>query len=209
VIVEFSGVPKSGKSTTIGTVRDYLSRSGYDVKVIAEGARTCPFSKQHRVEYACWAVNQVMNSVLEARFGSITETLILQDRGLFDALAFLKLLQLEGWICSEELRDFLNYFVNPRWTGLIDLVFLFDVVPERALERDAAVKLGARPGSVTNAVTMRKLFLAYDFILDQYSDRFMKVVRVNTTGTEPLETARRVIQIIQENASEELRQSSI
>jgi thymidylate kinase len=198
LIVEFAGVPKSGKSSSIGVVRDYFSRNGYNVRLMAEGARICPLSRQHRVEYACWAANQVLNSILESRYGGLTETLVLQDRGLFDALAFLKLLHLEERISGEELTDCLGYLVSTRWTRLVDLVLLFKVSPERAIERDAAAKLGARSSFITNTATMRKLSLAYDFILEQYGDRFVKVERVDTTDIGTLETARRVIQIIQE-----------
>ncbi len=205
MIVEFAGLPKSGKSSSIGIVRDYFSRSGYSVKMITKGGRTCPLSKGRRVEFACWAANQILNLTLEAKYNDARETLILQDRGLFDTLGFFKLLHLGGQITRDELTDFLGYFVHARWTRLVDLVILFEISPEMAIERDAAVKLGVRPGSITNVATMRKLSSAYDFILEQYGDRFVRIERVDTTDIELLETARRVIRIIQENMPEESR----
>jgi len=197
LIVEFAGLPKSGKTSGIETARDYFLRSGHSVKMVGETVRSCPFSNQRRIDIACWTANQALSSVLEARFTTKQETLVLQDRGLFDALAFFKLLHLEGLINDEALADFMGYFANPRWTRFVDLVILFDISPITAIERDFAAKLRAGPGIITNIATIKNLSTAYDFVLNQYGSRFSRIERLDTTDAELIDIARRVMRIIQ------------
>ena len=199
MIIEFAGLPKSGKSSNIAVIRDYFSRSGYRTKLVAEGARTCPFSNKHRIEFACWTANQAMNAVLEARFSSERESIILQDRGVFDALAFIKLLALENWISETTAEMSLTYLADQRWTGLIDLIILLDVTPEIAIQRDMAARLNAPTGIITNLVTMNKLLVAYEFILEQYQDRFLSIERIDSTKASPLEITGKIIQIVQQS----------
>ena len=104
MIIEFSGLPKSGKSTTIGIVRDYYLRKDVAVQINSEGARMCPFSHLKRIEIASWTANRALNSVLESSFSSQPLNLFLQDRGLFDSLAFFELLYLDHFITLEELE---------------------------------------------------------------------------------------------------------
>lgn len=196
MIVEFAGLPNSGKSSAIAVAGDYFSRSAHRVKVVAEGARTCPFRNRHRVEFACWTASHAVGLVLEAGLGTDWETIMIQDRGVFDALAFLKLLHLEEFIALEKLGHFMDYFADHRWTHFVDLVLLFRVSPERAVERDYASEIGARPGVITNIATMRRLSVAYDFVLEEYGNSFPRVEQIDTTDATQLRTARKVVEHI-------------
>lgn len=198
MIVEFAGLPKSGKSSNIAVIRDYFSRSKYRTKLIAEGARTCPFSNKNRIEFACWTANQAMNAVLEARLSSERDSIILQDRGVFDALAFIKLLALEDYIPESTAESISTYFSDQRWTGTIDLIILLDVSPEIAIRRDLAAQLNAPTGVITNLVTMSRLSSAFEFILQRYSGRFPRIERIDTTKYTSLETAGQIIQKIRQ-----------
>ena len=52
VVVEFAGVPKAGKSTTIGQIQAFLKRCGFSVEVVVEHASTCPIrDKKHEQGY--------------------------------------------------------------------------------------------------------------------------------------------------------------
>ena len=198
MIVEFAGLPRSGKSSVIEVARDYFLRSGLQLRMTGEAARTCPFGSDHRVEIACWTANQALNSVLAARFSLPREVLVLQDRGLFDALAFFRLLLDEGIIRTDTLAEFSSYFASTRWARLVDLVILFDVSPEVALERDMAARLSAGEGTITNRSTLPKLAEAYDWAAEHYSDVFPRIERVDTTSAERVKVARSVIRMIED-----------
>lgn len=208
MIIEFAGLPRSGKSTSMNAARDYFSRRGNIVRVAGEAARLCPFGSQRRVEIACWAANCALNAVLGASLDTDPKTLTLQDRGLFDALAFFRLLEKEDLISKNILSSFEGYFADPRWTELVDLVILFDVEPEVVLERDIAQRVAEQlhaedrdfkglPGVITNKSTLEDLRDCYEELQSVFGDRF-KVRRVQTSFVTTSDTARKVVEIIKE-----------
>ena len=162
-----------------------------------EAVRFCPFGRQHRLEIACWAANSALNSILVSKLGDGQATMTLQDRGLFDALAYFKLLHIEGRITDQRLASFFEYFASPEWTQLIDLVILFEVSPSVAVDRDLAAKLNAGPGIITNIATLRSLSIAYEFVFEHLGNRFPRIHRLNTTNRESTIIVQEVIQAIQ------------
>jgi thymidylate kinase len=204
LIVEFAGLPRSGKSTSIDAARDYFSRRGIAVRSTGEAALACPFGSIHRVEIACWMANNALNAVLEASVDTDPQTLTLQDRGLFDALAFFHLLEKENLVSKGALSPIEKYFADRRWTEHVDLVVLFDVEPGVALERDIAIHLARElhdqdlPGIITNKSTLQALRACYEEIQLSFGDRFKVRVVYNTPSVTPSDTARRVIEVIEE-----------
>jgi len=198
MIVEFAGLPRSGKSSTVSAVRDYYLRCERSVIMSPDEARLRPFSSRHRVEFACWTANQALSSVLEGSLGARRDGLILHDRGLFDALAFFKLLHLESLISDETLSDFIGYFAKPQWTSLVDIVMLFRIPAEQAMERDVASRLGAGPGIITNIATMRGLSESYRWTVEHYGHRFPRIESVDAASNRVPDITRRVLQFIGE-----------
>jgi thymidylate kinase len=211
MIVEFSGLPRSGKSTCLDAIKDYYTRQGYNVRLLMEGARTCPFPHRHRVKTAFWTANQVLNDIIHVSTLSSNDTLILQDRGLFDAMAFIKLLELEPVTFGEDANlldnfaahDGINAFLSSmtNWAKLVDLVILFETPPEVVLGRDLASKMNAGPGLITNSHTLRSLLTAYQSIKDEYGERFPKIVSVANRNGDALETAMTIKDLIDEKFS--------
>lgn len=209
MIVEFAGLPRSGKSTCIDAARDYFSRRGITVRIAGEAVRRCPFSNQFRVEIACWAANRALNAVLEASLVTDPRTLTLQDRGLFDALAFLYLLWKEDFISRHTLSCLKGYFADRRWTECVDLVILFDdVEPEMVLERDIAQRVAERlhaadrdfrglPGVITNRSTLQTLRDCYKEIRVAFEDRF-NVQQIHTSQIATTDLAKLVVEAIKE-----------
>lgn len=205
MIVEFAGLPRSGKSTNIDITRHYFSRRGVAVKVIGEAIRFCPFGICHRVEIACWAANYALNAVLDASLDIDPKMLTLQDRGLFDALTFLRLLWREGFITESDLSRLNQYFADRRWTQHVDLVILFDVEPQVALGRDLAQQIAQElhepgknfdglPGLITNELTLQTLQDCYRESKLAFRDRFR--IRSVHNSMMPIDAAKEVVKII-------------
>ena len=197
MIIEFAGMPRSGKSSSIDIVRDYFARMGYEVVVASEAARSCPFSRENRIEIASWAANHALNTVLEASLHTTQKSIVLQDRGLFDALAFFHLLLIDHLIDKETLDGFIRYFDNPIWLRRVDLVVLFDIAPERAIDRDIAAYLGSGPGLITNKSRLMKLREIYNTIYcDHRLMRDYQMYRIDTSMNELIDTADKVVSLI-------------
>lgn len=200
VIVEFAGLPRSGKSSCLDIAQSYYSRKGVSVKLVGEGARFCPFNDRNRTEFSVWMANRALNGILEGRL-SREPILLVQDRGLFDALAFINLLYCEELIDKEMYVNSMGYLANPLWTNSVDLVLLFLVSTERALKRDIPNKLGAGEGVITNPKMIERLRMSYDFLLKEYGNRFPRIEVIDTSNLSIKETSHLVIRLIQSSIS--------
>lgn len=207
MIVEFAGIPRSGKTTSLDTARDFFNRAknkNFTLRVLSEAARACPFpSSEYRLETACWTANKVLNDVIEASILSKRNTVTLQDRGLFDAMAFLELLKLEKQkLHLRPVSDF-DFLVDSllaylsTWLNKVDLIILFDADPEESLRRDIAFQLSEKevPGVITNIETLGLLQNAYTKVEKKYEDQ-VRVKRLNTTKKDHATTAKEVISVI-------------
>lgn len=197
MIIEFSGLPRSGKSTSIAVLRDVLIRSGYIARLNAERAQSCPFSSIHRVEFATWTANQALSDVLEAKYALPPDNIFLQDRGIFDALAFFRLLRIENRINQDDFLKFAGYIANRKWTNLVDLVIVFYVDPDVALKRDLASSIRPDPGVITNRQTLLRLTEAFRYTDKKYGNRFPKIVSFNTTDVKPLDMIEYVVGVVE------------
>lgn len=178
MIIELSGLPHSGKSSIAKVLRSCLSRAGYSVRVVAENTHVCPFSTKNRVEFAYWAAHYSVNVLLENRLVPTSEITIL-DRGFFDALMFIYLLQLENYISNQQAVASINYFCSQSWSKYIDLVLFLSIPVKLSLERDLATSLCACSGHVLNQETLTKMQDAYRFIMENFGCKFnVKIIDV-------------------------------
>ena len=185
IFVEFSGTPKSGKSTCIDIVVHFFRRLNYKVLAPTEGAskRTPYYLKQDWMAFNTWSALYALMHVLEGLFGSDRYDLAILDRGLFDALAWFELLCTRKQVDSQE-RDHVHNFIRiKKWLSAIDAVLLFTANPETSMDRENRDKLIDEPGSAMNLVVLQQLNEAYDKVNKEYSADFPKFRTIDTSET--------------------------
>lgn len=209
VFVEFSGTPKSGKSTCIEIVRHFFHRLEYKVLTPAEGAsQRTPYyfkAKNDLIAFNTWSASYALMHVLEGLHGPDQYDLAILDRGLFDALAWFEVLAAQEKI-TNEVRDQVQSFLQIEyWCSAIDAVLLFTADAETALERENSDKLiKEEPGQAMNEEFLEELNNAYGEVRTKYAVRFSRFETINTgkkdkentEGTSPEATAERVTNII-------------
>ncbi len=188
MIIEFAGLPRSGKTTIAELVADYFRRTGVETRLYKEGAIRSPVPRTDRVDIAAWIANTALNSVLEASTSHGKHSLSVLDRGLFDALAFIQLLRLDGSVGQGECAAMAQYFSSTLWTKRVDIVYFLDITPDLALSRDVATMVGSPPGLITNLRTLQLLSEAYRLTNAECFGRFgkVRVIDARTDGIEPL-----------------------
>lgn len=202
LVVEFAGTPKTGKGTLIEVIHNYFRRDGVRVKILAEGARSCPFDKSEHVSFTCWGANRVINHLLEnvLAYGDLNDLLIM-DRGLFDILAFLHLLKMEGVLAASDEKMLQDYILFREWRQLVDVVFLFTAPPEVALEREFKHLLVQRYGRIMNPDTLSTLNQAYEYSFREFQNLF-KVRHMDTATLSLKERAEIIVDFIDERLQE-------
>ena len=185
VFVEFSGTPKSGKSTCIDIVSHFFRRVGFNVLAPTEGAskRTPYYLRSDLVAFNTWSASYALTHILEGLYHSDKYHLAILDRGLFDALAWFQLLESSGQISGETRETVQNFISLERWRSVIDAVFLFTADPATSMERENADKLIDEPGRAMNPGFLDSLNQAYSLVRNAYGDEF-KITDIDTSRNE-------------------------
>ena len=185
VFVEFSGTPKSGKSTCIDIVSHFFRRVGFNVLAPTEGAskRTPYYLRSDLVAFNTWSASYALTHILEGLYHSDKYHLAILDRGLFDALAWFQLLESNEQISSEERETIQNFISLEKWRSVIDAVFLFTADSATSMERENADKLTDEPGQAMNPIFLDSLNQAYYKVRNEYGDQF-KITDIDTSKNE-------------------------
>lgn len=190
IVVEFAGSPKSGKSTTIDVVTHFFKRMGFKIWAPSEGAskRTPYHLRRDLVAFNTWTLNYTISELLAAYHNVDRPDLIVLDRGPFDSLAWMSLLRDRGELDNDEYETITHFALHPRWSRLIDRIYLFRCTPKCSLDREGASKLTLRGGTAMNSDMLGALLARYDALktgLAQYPLRAFDT----TSGTTPQSTA--------------------
>ena len=100
IVIEFSGSPKSGKTSCINSLELFLKRNGFTVQVIQERASVCPVTDKQSPMFNYWTACQSLSGligILENKKNNI-DVLIL-DRGVFDSLCWFE------WLVNKKTME--------------------------------------------------------------------------------------------------------
>lgn len=201
VFIEFSGTPKSGKSTCIDIVGHFFRRVGFRVLAPTEGAskRTPYYLKDDWVAFNTWSASYALTHILEGLHSADRYQLAILDRGLFDALAWFQLLLDRGEISPSDCARIHHFLLMDKWRSVIDYVFLFKADPDTSLKRENQHKLIDEPGTVMESGALAELNRAYDVVQERYKDQFRGFRTIDTSnrqGSTPQTTAAAVVDLI-------------
>ena len=199
--VEFSGTPKSGKSTCIDNVSHFFRRLGFRVLSPTEGAsrRTPRYLRENLFRFNVWSASYALTHILEGLSSPEKYHIAILDRGVFDALVWFQLLADRGDVTLDDLKKVHEFFLIEEWLSAIDQVFLFRADPATSLERENADKLVVEHGTAMNPEFLEQLNSAYEKVRDDHAERFKDVRQIDTGGdrnTTPQQTAYEVARAI-------------
>jgi thymidylate kinase len=191
LIVEFAGLPNSGKTTSADIVGHYFGRSGLEVLLISDIALSCPISRRTRLESTAWILNQLINIVLEEKFHGKSHDIVLMDKGIFDAQAFISLTCKELNINDSQRQTLLSYAGLSTWGNLVDIVFLLDIPPELSWKRDQINQLTTKQGAIVNPSTLQTLSSCYYDVFRYYEmlNGKDRVQFIDASATSPMQVA--------------------
>ncbi|MGH7814811.1 MAG: hypothetical protein ACREQI_12505 [Candidatus Binataceae bacterium] len=184
LFIEFAGTPKSGKTTTLSAIHQFLKRSGVTVRTFQERASVAPLLDKGTAFFNIWVTGATLNGMIEALEEEKLDVLIL-DRGLFDGLVWIDWQEKIHRLSSSEANTFRSFILTPRWRDLVDVVLVMHCSPSASLEREHAKQITLRRGSIMNMTTLAQLRNHYLDAARRYRKEF-KVIKVldSTRGQE-------------------------
>jgi thymidylate kinase len=164
LVVELAGVPAAGKTSTALALREELSRRSIDSHVIAEAAARSPLKHLKRAwTFNAWTLCQTVADYLE-HVGDSSGSVVIFDRGLIDALAWIRWFRIQRQINDETWNALNNFARIPTWFNRTDLTFVLRV------QFDTALRRHGRPGQIVNRKTYAELDEAYSATVGELVD---------------------------------------
>lgn len=202
IVIEFAGMPKAGKTTTLNTMHGFLKRCGFKVETVVERASVCPIrDKKHfnfNVWTACTSLTQILEKTQDPPSANDPDILIL-DRGIFDALSWLSMMEKMGRLRKEEREAIEKFLLIPDWRERVAGVVVLKASPEDAMEREmSTLPVVGRGGSIMNAEVIKQMLANTNQCMNRFRNQF-KLYEVDTSkasGSTPKKTAEQVADIV-------------
>ena len=135
LVVEFAGVPKAGKTTTLTQVQTFLKRCGLRTEVVIERASVCPIRDKKHANFNVWTACTTLAEILAKTQNpprSDDPQILFLDRGLFDSICWMNMMERILRIRSRE-RELIQEFLSIEdWRKRISAVFVMLASPKDA-----------------------------------------------------------------------------
>ena len=185
LVIEFAGVPKAGKTSTLNQVYAFLRRCGFKCEVVVERASVCPIKDKKHFNFNIWTACTTLSQLLEK-----TQTppraddpdILFLDRGVFDAMCWLRLLERLGRIRADDRNKANAFLLTDDWTSRVTGVIAMSTKPADALERERGLLPVEGPGgSIMNPIVLEQMKRVIRTATEELKDKF-KIFRVNTSA---------------------------
>ena len=181
-VLEITGTPKAGKTTLITLLDGFLRQCGWKVHVLAERAGECQLPMKGHFFFNTWTTGTMLAGLLDAIDRDLD--IIILDRGLFDALVWLRLQASQRQVSGVEASTFENFVLLDRWRMLTDTTLVLETSPETAMARETARRLLPRRGSVMNQGRLREFNGVLREARRRHGQSF-KILEVRNDGDAP------------------------
>ena len=161
LVIEFAGVPKAGKTTTLSHVQTFLKRCGFHTDVVIERASVCPIRDKKHANFNIWTACTTLAQILEKtqnppRPGD--PQILFLDRGLFDSICWLTMMERLSRLRSDEKACVQQFLTIDDWRKRISAVFVMLVSPKDAMKREQGIRpVNAKEGSIMNLEILGKI----------------------------------------------------
>ncbi len=184
VYIEFSGTPKSGKTTTVDGLERFLRHNGFLVDRLTEAASQAPIRNKDHFFFNIWTACTTLRRIVEEYDRSDLNFLLI-DRGIFDALWWFEWMRLTARIDDFDKKAIVDFVSLDPWLNLIDVVFVMRATPEQALAREHGYFPTKKTGRILTPEVLKQLNLCIDRVMRDWSHKFRKIVELSSTDERP------------------------
>ncbi|HSE34659.1 MAG TPA: AAA family ATPase [Candidatus Paceibacterota bacterium] len=179
-IIEFTGSPSSGKTTTITELDKFLRRHDFRVLRPQEGAEVIRHIPRTTPLYNIRTGLYALSHLIDFAHGHMYDVVIF-DRAIFDTYAWMLYWKQKGLLAEDECARNQAFFLSRFWTDRITACFVMVCDPKEAMERELKIALSDKLGETSNPDTMRALAERYRTLHKDLSGDFSQLVLIDTT----------------------------
>lgn len=201
LVIEFSGVPKAGKTSTLNQVHGFLKRCGFRTEVVVERASVCPIRDKKHANFNIWTLCTTLAQILEKTQEpprSDDPQILFLDRGLFDSICWLTMMERISRIRCED-REIIQRFLSVGdWRKRISAVFVMLASPSDAMEREQGeLPVMGSGGSIMNHEILNQIKEVNKECADRFKRDF-RIYQVNTSEGETKGDPKRTAEVVAE-----------
>ena len=215
LVIEFAGVPKAGKTTTLANVATFLKRCGLRTEVVVERASICPIQDKKHATFNVWTACTTLAQILEK-----TQTpprpddpqILFLDRGLFDSICWITMMEGISRIRPDQKRAIEDFLMIDTWRKRMTAVFVMLASPGDAMDREQGVlPVEGSGGSIMNPEVLKQIGEVNRRCIDQFGEEF-RIYPIDTsrgeTRNSPRQTAevvvRTILELMEEHVAEDI-----
>lgn len=186
LFIEFTGLPKSGKTTVINSLSLFLRRNDMLPYIVDERASVCPVLDKEAPEFNIWTSCTTLSNLIKCRYEKKYSVVIL-DRGIFDSLIWMNIMFKKGKLTDDNFHRIEKFLLIERWIKYIDLIIYMHCEVETALEREYKDLLTKKEGSIMNEKFLKDYLETAKECIIKYESCFNRIILIDTTNTLPIE----------------------
>jgi predicted NUDIX family phosphoesterase len=187
-VVEFSGIPKAGKTGVRSAIAHLATKCGLRVFHPAEGASR-PAQRALREDltaFNSWTGMYALQNLLNSCFPVNQYDLVMLDRGIYDAICWMEMLKRQNFIRADAADYAKRFFSLREWTRLVDMVVIFECDQQTAHDRELSGALVASRLERTGPLLepLREVFRDKHMV-DGFDTRCGLFLYLDTSGKQP------------------------
>lgn len=181
IIVEFSGLPNSGKTTLLKNIDKMCKDNDVKAIIMQEPAELLPTTiPKGSIEQNLWITLETLQKSLEIKYTSNADYILL-DRGFYNQLFWANMYNDKDSEYSKYITEFMETF-GKKYNVFPDLLYIIDVDVEESIKRRIA---SGEPVTFT-----KKDFLTnYKRKFDEFAECIESKLYLDTTNLSKSEVA--------------------
>jgi len=185
IVIEFSGSPKSGKTSCINSLELFLKRNEFSVQVIHERASVCPVENKHSPMFNIWTACMSISGMI----GTLERTnincdILILDRGIFDACCWFDWLSIKKYMEKEQKEIVELFLLMKEIVDKIDIVFTFSARPDISIKREFTNLLTDKVGSIMNKEVLTEYYQQIEKTRKDKKHYFHKIIPIETSDID-------------------------
>ena len=201
LVVEFAGVPKAGKTTTLAQVQTFLKRCGFRTDVVVERASVCPIRDKKHANFNVWTACTTLAQVLEKTQNPPRPDdphILFLDRGLFDSICWMTMMEQISRVRAEDRELIERFLMIDDWRKRISAVFVMLASPKDSMSREQGLlPVKGAEGSIMNPQILEKIKAVTEQCIEQLGRKF-RLFPVNTSVGETKGNPERTAEVVVE-----------
>ncbi len=199
IVLEFAGVPKAGKTTTLNALQAFLKRCGFRVEVVVERASVCPIRDKKHANFNVWTACTTLAQILEKTQNPPRPEdphILILDRGLFDSICWLTLMERLERIRPQDRQLIEKFLRIDDWRKRISAVFVMTVSPTDSMTREKGLlPVEGGKGSIMNPDVLNQMLNTTKEAAERMKNDF-RIFNIDTSSGQAKDGAKRTAEIV-------------